>query len=49
MMPNVTNELSIIPILLKRGIVQKFKLPFKGQMKHFNEIDVDFSFMKTSA
>lgn len=41
--------MSIIPIALRKGPIQKFKLPFKGEINNFNELDIDFNFTQISA
>ena len=47
--PGEDSNLKVIHIALKRGPVQKFKLPFKGLAKEISEMDVEFSFLRTSA
>lgn len=42
-------DVNVIPVALRRGPVQRFKLPFKGLISQFPELEYEFSFLKTSA
>lgn len=48
-MPLQIQGVNVIPIALRRGPLQKFKLPFRGVINNYHELDIDFNFAQTSA